>query len=240
MPRAKTQPKSTKKIRGQTCSRMQKLRLSNNFTGEKNGTNDNNLNVYLSDINNRNNPTNVATNHKNCDNCQESGNCIKILMERLSKIENIVDELSKITREFNASSINKIVPNKTQSPQYQGVNLSSCKLEELQKFVISATNKMTPNLKRKFAEESGDGIVPFSNLDSTRNSDNSSFINQHKIMSSDVDPKKIELRTPTSTLGSEPDKVNQSHPIKQEKQDHWCSGGEEPPINKRKRTFVEH
>ncbi|CAG8498926.1 4133_t:CDS:2 [Acaulospora colombiana] len=64
MPRAKAQPKSITKIRGQSCSRVQKLRLSNNFNGE-NMKSDNNLNTYLSNIIA---PTKLSSQHvSDCD-----------------------------------------------------------------------------------------------------------------------------------------------------------------------------
>ncbi|CAG8477956.1 200_t:CDS:2 [Diversispora eburnea] len=107
-----------------------------------------------------------------------SHNSFKLLAERISRIENLVSDLARLTKEFNS---NKIAMR--QSKYLEGINLSSCKLEDLQKIITSTTNSMTSNFKRKFCEDPED-----------------------KILDTNIDPKKLRKSGKNSSNWLKPEK----------------------------------
>ncbi|GBC02155.1 hypothetical protein RclHR1_04490001 [Rhizophagus clarus] len=121
------------KIRGSNCSRVQRIKLSKAF----------NASPYERIV-----KTNRNNNHpKDCNSCNDSGNCMKLLTERLARIEDLVNNLYKITQGLKNSKKNHVHIDNNNSKKkvqmFRNIDLSTCKLDDLQKLVIFATNSMS-------------------------------------------------------------------------------------------------
>uniref|UniRef100_A0A1D1Z3J8 Uncharacterized protein MAL13P1.304 n=1 Tax=Anthurium amnicola TaxID=1678845 RepID=A0A1D1Z3J8_9ARAE len=82
--------------------------------------------------------------HRSCPRCKDSTNSMKILNERVGKIEQLVDVLAKTTR--GLASISKRDERFVQNTlKFRGIDLTRCTLEELQKLVVTTTNIMVPS-----------------------------------------------------------------------------------------------
>ncbi|RIA83532.1 hypothetical protein C1645_809168 [Glomus cerebriforme] len=144
------------KIRGSNCSRVHRIKLTTSFSNSP----------YEKIINSNN----IIINHsKNCNNCNDSGNCMKLITERLARIEDLVNNLYKLTQDLknqkknpyynNNNNNNNININnnnnniqKQKNRMFQNIDLSSCKLDDLQKLVIFTTNAISsqPSISSKF------------------------------------------------------------------------------------------
>ncbi|CAG8531435.1 64_t:CDS:2 [Cetraspora pellucida] len=73
--------------------------------------------------------------HRSCLRCKESDISVKTLTERVGRIEDLVNALSKTTQ-------NLFKRDDKLSWRLKGLDLTTCSLEELQKLVITTTNIM--------------------------------------------------------------------------------------------------
>lgn len=76
------------KIRGSNCSRVQRIKLTKAFYASS---------PYERIIKPNNNIIN-NDHSKECNTCNDSGNCMKLLTERLTRIEDLVNNLYKLTQ----------------------------------------------------------------------------------------------------------------------------------------------
>ncbi|CAG8504021.1 hypothetical protein C2G38_2045304 [Gigaspora rosea] len=140
------QKKYQSKIRGSSCSRIQKLKLNN----------DNNIS--------RNNPSQklfspyTTKDRNNCNHCKETGDSMKLLTERLTRIEKLIGDLSELVQDFNPSIVNKTALRSITSPGHllHNIDLSTCKLDDLQKIVTFATNTRNFSHKKFYSEPDED------------------------------------------------------------------------------------
>ncbi|CAG8488687.1 15310_t:CDS:2 [Funneliformis mosseae] len=123
MPRtmkSKSYNKCFEKRREHGCSRVHRIKLTKVFSNSNYGR-----------INNNSHTT-------NCNSCDDSDNCMELLTERLARIETLVNNLYKLTQEGLHNS------KKNQNRTLCNIDLTSCKLEDLQKLVNFTTNAMSP------------------------------------------------------------------------------------------------
>ncbi|CAB4440390.1 unnamed protein product [Rhizophagus irregularis] len=130
------------KIRGSNCSRVQRIKLTKAFY-----TSPSPYERIIKPNNNINNNNNNNNDHsKDCNSCNDSGNCMKLLTERLARIEDLVNNLYKLTQGLKNSKKNPVYSDINTSKQkvrmFRNIDLSTCKLDDLQKLVIFTTNAM--------------------------------------------------------------------------------------------------
>ncbi|RHZ59914.1 hypothetical protein Glove_360g57 [Diversispora epigaea] len=194
------------KTRKQLCSRVQ--RFSDNHNSFLRNTNEN-ISVNSNNHNEKSKIKNDNNNNRNCDGCQD--NSFKLLAERISRIENLVNDLARLTKEFN-SSTNKIAMR--QAKYLEGIDLSLCKLEDLQKIITFTTNSMTSNFKRKFCEDPEDS--------------------NHKILGTNIDPKKLRKSGKNQSNWLKPERKDSEYSESDSTKE--CK---KPLIKKRKGSFDE-
>ncbi|CAG8449502.1 12021_t:CDS:2 [Dentiscutata erythropus] len=138
------QKKYLSKIRGPSCSR--KLKLNN----------DNNL--LTNNPQKLRSPYTTKKDRNNCNHCKETGDSMKLLTERLTRIEKLIGDLSKLVQDINPSIINKAALRSITLPGHilHNVDLSTCKLDDLQKIVTFATNTMNFSHKTFHSEPEQD------------------------------------------------------------------------------------
>lgn len=82
--------------------------------------------------------------HRSCPRCKDSTNSMKILNDRVGRIEQLVDGLAKTTR--GLASMSKRNDRFAQNAlKFRGIDLTRCTLQELQKLVVATTNVMVPS-----------------------------------------------------------------------------------------------
>ncbi|CAG8663228.1 10013_t:CDS:2 [Cetraspora pellucida] len=130
----------------QSCSRIRKLKLINNNNLSTNNPSQKQYSPY------------TTKDRSNCNHCKETGDNMKLLTERLTRIEKLIGDLSKLVQEFNPPIINKMTLRSLTSPgqMLHDIDLSTCKLDDLQKIVAFTTNATNFSLKKFHAEPEQD------------------------------------------------------------------------------------
>ncbi|CAI2168844.1 12051_t:CDS:2 [Funneliformis geosporum] len=188
MPRtmkSKSYNKCFEKRREHGCSRVHKIKLTKVFP----------TSPYRK-INNNSHTT-------NCNSCDDSDNCMKLLSERLVRIENLVNNLYKLTQGELVNS--KKYPSKQNRTIYN-IDLTSCKLEDLQRLVNFTTNAMSlpsssqPSLSPKSIHQEN---IHSENYSRTRNFNKQEEILKYDSQDSGYISDDVDLPSPvTSSKGN--------------------------------------